>query len=63
VKWLAGFATVDADPGEAVTVRVPVGGRVFQHWTGSDWETEPGEFILAVGPSSAALPLSARITR
>jgi len=63
VKWLAGFATVDADPGEAVAVRVPVGERVFQHWTGSDWETEPGEFVLAVGPSSAILPLSSSITR
>jgi beta-glucosidase len=63
VKWLAGFATVDADPGEAVSVRVPVAERAFQHWTGSGWATEPGEFVLAAGPSSADLPLSVRVSR
>lgn len=62
VKWLAGFATVDADPGEVVTVRVPVASRAFEHWTEGGWATEPGEFVLAAGPSSAELPLSARMS-
>jgi beta-glucosidase len=61
VKWLAGFATVDAGPGEAVTVRVAVAERAFQHWTGGGWATEPGEFVLAAGPSAAELPLSVRM--
>jgi beta-glucosidase len=60
-KWLAGFAVVDADPGETVTVGVLVPERAFQHWTGQGWSTEPGTFVLAAGPSSASLPLTARV--
>jgi beta-glucosidase len=59
-KWLAGFATVDADPGETVTVGILIPERAFQHWDGQGWATEPGSFILAAGPSSASLPLTAR---
>jgi beta-glucosidase len=62
VKWLAGFATVDADPGETVTVRVPIPERAFQHWVpGQGWVIEPGTFTLAAGPSSATLPLSVTV--
>ena len=60
-KWLAGFATVDADPGETVTVGILIPERAFQHWAGQDWATEPGSFVLAAGPSSASLPLTARV--
>jgi beta-glucosidase len=60
-KWLAGFATVDADPGETVTVGVLIPERAFQHWAGQGWSTEPGSFVLAAGPSSASLPLTARV--
>jgi beta-glucosidase len=60
-KWLAGFATVDADPGETVTVGILIPERVFQHWTGDGWSTEPGTFVLAAGPSSASLPLTTAI--
>jgi beta-glucosidase len=60
-KWLAGFATVDADPGEEVTVGILIPGRAFQHWTAAGWSTEPGEFVLAAGPSSASLPLTTRV--
>jgi beta-glucosidase len=60
-KWLAGFATVDADPGETVTVGVLVPERAFQHWTGQGWSTEPGPFVLAAGSSSASLPLTVGI--
>jgi beta-glucosidase len=61
VKWLAGFAAVDADPGETVTARILIPGRAFQHWTAHGWSTEPGSFVLAAGPSSASLPLTSRI--
>jgi beta-glucosidase len=60
-KWLAGFATVDADPGESVTVGILIPERAFQHWTGDGWSTEPGTFVLAAGPSSASLPLTTRV--
>jgi beta-glucosidase len=63
LKWLAGFAVVDADPGRSVIATIRVPERVFQHWTGSGWETEPGEFTLAAGPSSARLPLTAIVDR
>jgi beta-glucosidase len=60
-KWLAGFAAVDADPGETVTASILVPARAFQHWAGHDWSTESGTFVLAAGPSSASLPLTAQI--
>ena len=44
-RWLAGFAIAEADPGEAVEVRVTIDPRAFQHWDGG-WQTEPGEFDL-----------------
>jgi beta-glucosidase len=60
-KWLAGFAPVDAAPGETVTVGILIPERAFQHWAGPGWSTEPGSFLLAAGPSSATLPLTARV--
>jgi beta-glucosidase len=60
-KWLVGFAPVDAAPGETVTVGILIPERVFQHWTGQGWSIEPGSFLLAAGPSSATLPLTARV--
>jgi beta-glucosidase len=62
-KWLAGFATVDADPGESVTVGILIPQRAFQHWAGQAWATEPGRFTLSAGPSSASLPLTAELER
>ena len=61
-KWLAGFATVDADPGETVTADIGIPERAFQHWTGQGWCTEPGSFVLAAGPSSATLLLTAPLS-
>ena len=62
-KWLAGFAPVDADPGETVTVAILIPERAFQHWAGPGWSTESGSFVLAAGPSSATLPLTIRVDR
>jgi beta-glucosidase len=58
VKWLAGFAAVDADPDETVEVGILIPERVFQHWSDQGWVLEPGSFVLAAGPSSASLPLT-----
>jgi beta-glucosidase len=60
-KWLAGFAAVQADPGETVAASILIPERAFQHWAGQEWSIEPGPFVLAAGPSSATLPLTARI--
>ena len=44
-RWLAGFASVEAHPGETVTVRVPLPARAFQIWDGG-WRTVPGEYRI-----------------
>jgi beta-glucosidase len=62
LKWLAGFAAVDAGPGETVEVGVLIPPRAFQHWDGQGWATEPGPFTLLAGPSSASVPLAAEVS-
>ncbi len=62
VRWLAGFAAVDADPGETVTVGILLPERVFQHWADGGWTLEAGTFALAAGSSSASLPLTGGVT-
>jgi beta-glucosidase len=64
VRWLAGFAAVEAEAGEAVTATVIVRARAFEHWDVEHgrWAVEPGTFVLAAGGSSAAQPIAAQIT-
>ena len=64
VRWLAGFATVDAQPGEEVTVRVPLHRRAFEHWDVSEgaWALEPGDYQLSAGRSSGDLRLSTQVS-
>ncbi len=64
VRWLVGFAAVIADPGERATATLIVPPRAFEHWSVEHgrWALEPGTFSLAAGSSSAALPMSTRIT-
>jgi beta-glucosidase len=61
-KWLAGFAAVDAGPGETVNVGILLPERAFQHWADGGWTLEAGTFTLAAGSSSASLPLTASVT-
>ena len=61
-KWLAGFAAVDADPGETVNVGILIPERVLAHWSDSGWTLEAGTFMLSAGASSASLPLIASVT-
>jgi beta-glucosidase len=58
-RWLAGFATADAGPGEEVTVQVAVPRRAFEHWdvAGQRWAVEPGTFVLAAEMSSDSATL------
>jgi len=61
-RWLAGFAAVDADPGETVNVGILLPERAFQHWADGGWTLEAGTFTLAAGASSASLPLTGTVT-
>jgi beta-glucosidase len=62
--WLAGFAVVDARPGETVTAEVRVPARALQHWSvdAHRWEAEPGRFELTAGRSVADRPLATHVT-
>lgn len=53
-RWLAGFAVVDAEPGEEVSVAVHVDGRAFEHWDVAShrWSVESGDFELHVARSA-----------
>lgn len=63
-RWLAGFAAVEAQAGEAVTATVAAPARAFEHWDAPDgrWRVEHGTFGLAAGGSSAVLPVCTEIT-
>ncbi len=63
VRWLVGFAAVQADPGQTATATIIVPPRAFEHWSvqAGGWAVEPGMFKLTAGSSSAVLPLSAQI--
>jgi beta-glucosidase len=65
VRWLAGFAAVEAEAGEDVTATVTVRARAFEHWDveGGRWAVEPGAFLLAAGGSSAVQPVSTQVSR
>ncbi|MFD6105794.1 glycoside hydrolase family 3 C-terminal domain-containing protein, partial [Nocardia salmonicida] len=62
VRWLAGFAAVEAGAGETVTATIELPQRAFEHWTEQGWVVEPGVFTLHVGTSVSALPLTAEIS-
>ncbi|HEU4396800.1 MAG TPA: glycoside hydrolase family 3 C-terminal domain-containing protein [Actinomycetota bacterium] len=54
-RWLAGFATVDADPGQEATADIVIPARALAHWDDEShaWTIEQGIFHLAVGGSYA----------
>jgi len=64
IRWLAGWAAVEAEPGDDVTATVTVAARTFEHWDSAEhrWVTEPGRFNLHIGPSSRTLPLQVELT-
>ncbi|MFF2183657.1 glycoside hydrolase family 3 C-terminal domain-containing protein [Streptomyces sp. NPDC058155] len=59
VRALAGYAAVEAGPGEETVATVRLAARALSHWStdGGRWETEPGEFTLLAGSSAGELPL------
>ncbi|PRZ09502.1 beta-glucosidase [Isoptericola sp. CG 20/1183] len=58
VRWLGGFAVVDAGPGEAAEAVVTVPRRALQVWDASaGWTTPPGTYRLRAGRSVRDLRL------
>ncbi len=62
-RWLAGYASAEADPGETVTVPVRLPVRAFQHWCEESgaWRVEPGEWQVLVGRSAGEPVLRATV--
>ena len=60
-RWLAGFANVEAHPGETVTVRIPLPPRTFQVWN-KGWQTIPGAYTVAAAHALDDLRLKATLT-
>ncbi|RRS02184.1 beta-glucosidase H [Glycomyces terrestris] len=60
---LAGFAAVEAGPGEEVEVVLAVDDRAFQYWNEEDraWRTVPGAWTAKAGRNVNDLPLTAAI--
>ncbi|KAA1418239.1 glycosyl hydrolase [Mumia zhuanghuii] len=60
-RWLASYAWVGADPGETVTVEVPLPRRTFEHWDtdAGAWTIEPGGFLVQVGRGAGDIVLEA----
>lgn len=48
-RWLAGFAVVQAEPGESVTVDVPLSDRAFEVWDEDGWRRLDGPFTFSAG--------------
>ncbi|MFJ9949618.1 beta-glucosidase [Kitasatospora sp. NPDC091207] len=57
---LAGFAVLEARPGEAVTARVSIPLRAVQTWdtAAHGWATRPGVYTVSAGRNAADLPLT-----
>jgi beta-glucosidase len=61
VRWLAGHAWVEADPGAVVTAEIELAARVFEHWAEGAWVREPGPFVVEVGRSAGDIVLRAEV--
>ncbi|MET9312289.1 glycoside hydrolase family 3 C-terminal domain-containing protein [Kribbella sp. NPDC003505] len=65
VRWLAGFAVVRLEAGQAREITVLLHEHTFEHWAvtdqGSGWTTEPGAFTIRAGSSVSDLPLSTEL--
>lgn len=63
LRWLLGFSTVDVDPGQTGTVRVPIARRSLEVWDtyGRGWVMPDGDYRLFVGRSSRDVRLEAQV--
>jgi beta-glucosidase len=60
VRWLAGFAVVRLEAGQAREITVHLHNHTFDHWN-DGWTTEPGTFTLRAGSSVSDLALSTEL--
>jgi beta-glucosidase len=61
-RWLAGFAPVEAHPGETVTVRIPLPERTWQIWD-AGWHEVPGTYAVTAAHALDDERLTATLTR
>ncbi|MFF1698915.1 beta-glucosidase [Streptomyces sp. NPDC058257] len=63
IRWLAGFAGVEAAPGESAEVRIELPRRAFETWDEStnSWTYRAGSYEIQVGRSIADRRLSETI--
>jgi beta-glucosidase len=61
-RWLTGFASVTAGPGETVTATIGLPERTWQIWTPDGWRTVPGDYAVAAAHSLADVRLTSVIT-
>ncbi|MBW5424349.1 hypothetical protein GKQ77_22735, partial [Streptomyces sp. BG9H] len=54
-RWLAGFASVEAAPGESVEARVELPRRAFEIWDedANAWSYQEGSYEVIAGRSIA----------
>ena len=60
-RWLAGFASVTADPGQSQTVSIELPERTWQVWDGG-WSTVAGEYRIEAAHSLGDIRLTTAIT-
>ncbi|MFC9426646.1 glycoside hydrolase family 3 protein [Streptomyces sp. NPDC056987] len=62
-RWLAGFASVEAAPGESVEVTVPLRRRAFEIWdeAANSWSYVAGSYEIQAGRSVSDRRLSAQV--
>jgi beta-glucosidase len=59
-RWLAGFGSVTAEPGQSATVTIDLAPRVFQVWD-EGWTTVPGEYTIEAAHSLADVRLTTTV--
>jgi beta-glucosidase len=59
-RWLAGFCSVTAEPGQSATVTVGLTDRAFQVWD-DGWTTVPGEYTIEAAHSLADVRLTTTV--
>ncbi|MGW1865268.1 glycoside hydrolase family 3 protein [Streptomyces mauvecolor] len=62
-RWLAGFASVSAAPGDSVEVEIPLRGRAFEIWDelAGAWSFVPGQYEVRACHSLDDVRLSATL--
>jgi beta-glucosidase len=63
LRWLAGFAPLEAAPGRAARAEIPIPRRAAQIWdeSAATWRTVPGTYRLRAGRSYADLRVEASL--